>query len=185
MLNRLVSIVTLLAVAAAISACGGDVIPLDQRQPGSLPLTPEAPTADPQAWQPVALDEFGLALQAPPGWQSLEDGGYWSPAGGERLSASVQALPIGAPLWNTFLPADEFDVLESRSFASGVGMGEYLVIAVYRSVRQTTPHHFEMHILVNSGDHPAVDFSASAPTLEAVESLRPAVERLAAEAGWK
>lgn len=160
------------------------------RLPEVVTLTPEpspepSPSSDPLAWRRVEVPESGLTLLVPPEWQALEDGGYWSPEAGARVSVSALALPPGTPLSAAFLPGDEYDVFEGRSFASGLGMGEYLGIAVYRSDRQANPGYYEVHILVSSGDHPAVDFAASAPTLEAVEALRPALERLAAEARWE
>ena len=158
--------------------------------PAAPALTPEplpepSPSTDPLAWRRGEVPEAGLTLLVPPEWQALEDGGYWSPEAGARVSISALALPPGTPLSAAFLPGDEYDVFEGRSFASGLGLGEYLGIAVYRSDRQANPGYYELHILVSSGDHPAVDFAASAPTLEAVEALRPALERLAAGARWE
>lgn len=163
-----------------------------ERLPAVVELTPDptampapTPTPDPLAWQPLEVPEAGLTLLVPPGWQALEDGGYWSPDAGARLSVASLVLPPGMPLSVAFFPDGEYDVLEGRSFASGLGMAEYLGIAVYRSERQANPGRYELHILVSSGDHPAVDFSASAPTLEQVEALRPLLEQLASEAGWE
>jgi hypothetical protein len=158
------------------------------RQPDEIAISPEStasPTPDALAWQSAAVPEAGLTLLVPPGWQELEDGGYWSPQAGVRLSVSTLYLPPGTPLSTAFLPEGEYDVFEGRSFASGLGMAEYLGIAVYRSERQANPGRYELHILVSSGDHPAVDFTASAPSRLEVESLRLALERLAAEAAWK
>jgi len=187
-------LIILAAALGLLFSAGCNATPPDpaSRQPGEIALSPDPtaapaplPTPDPLAWRPAAVPEASLLLLVPPGWQELEDGGYWSPQAGMRLSVSLLFLPLGTPLSTAFLPEGEYDVFEGRSFASGLGMAEYLGIAIYRSERQTNPGRYELHILVSSGDHPAVDFTASAPTLLDVEALRPALERLAAEAAWE
>lgn len=184
-------LITLAAALGLLGAagCSPAAPEISARQPAVVALTPEpspepTPTPDLLAWRRVAVPEAGMTLLVPPEWQELEDGGYMSAENDARLSVSALALPLGTPLSAAFLPDDDYDVLEGRSFASGVGMGEYLGIAVYRSERQANPGYYELHILISSGDHPAVDFSVSAPTLLAVEALRPTLERLAAGARW-
>lgn len=187
-------LITLAAALGLLFSAGCNPSPPEaaSRQPDEIALSPEStaspaasPTPDLLAWQSAAVPEASLTLLVPPGWQELEDGGYWSPQAGVRLSVSTLYLPLGTPLSTAFLPDGEYDVFEGRSFASGLGMAEYLGIAVYRSERQANPGRYELHILVSSGDHPAVDFTASAPSRLEVESLRLALERLAAEAAWK
>lgn len=150
----------------------------------SDPVTPTlTPTTDPLAWQRIDLPDVGLSLLAPPDWQALEDGGYWSPAAGSRLTVTVLALPENSQSWEPFLPA-EYDLLDEDTFATGLGMGDCLKIAVIRRASQTDPRRFEMHILVNSGDHPAVDFSAISTSETGLDDLRPQLEKLATGAKW-
>ncbi|GAP16006.1 hypothetical protein LARV_03801, partial [Longilinea arvoryzae] len=104
-------------------------------------------------------------------------------ASGARLMVTVLTLPEDAQNWDAFLPMD-YDVLDTETFASGLGLGDCLKIAVLRRPSQSAPRRFELHILINSGDHPAVDFSASDLTEEGLNLLRPQLEHLAENARW-
>jgi hypothetical protein len=181
----------------ALAACSGDPRPAaslqstettEQTQPAAPALNeaspePATPTVDPQAWQPVELPDAGLRLNVPPGWQALEDGGYWSDPSGARLSLSVMSLPANTQASGVFLP-EEFDLVESHSFSTRLGLGDYLLISITRQHGQSTTTRYEWHILINNGDHPAVDFYASAASQSVLEQLRPQLERLAQAACW-
>lgn len=187
--SRFWLVLVVLLLLIALAACSDPAAPapatqLPARLPGPvLPAATLTPTSDPFGWQPIELPEVGLRLVAPPDWQVLEDGGFWSPASGARLMVTVLTLPDGAQNWDAFLPTD-YDLLADETFASGLGLGDCWKIAVLRRPSQSAPRRFELHILVNSGDHPAVDFSASDVSEDNLDLLRPQLEYLAASARW-
>lgn len=172
------------APAVGPASTGEIVFPGETLEPATPTVAPTfTPTLDPAAWQPVELPDAGLQLIAPPGWQALEDGGYWSDDSGARISVSVMDLPAGANTRGAFLP-EEFELVQTRSLSTGLGMGECLLIAITRHHGQSSTIRYEWHILVNSGDHPAVDFYASTSSMDALVELRPQLERLAKAAAW-
>ncbi len=199
MFVKFTGILAVIGFTLALAACGAEATPSPAARAEEIPVEPQplalaetpaptpppaaSPTVDPLEWQPVELPEAGLRLIAPPGWQGLEDGGYWSDVSGERLSVSVQPLPAGAQPRGVFLP-EEFDLVETRSLSTGLGMADCLQIAITRQHGQATTTRYEWHILVNSGDRPAVDFSASAASSSVLAELRPLLEKLAQTASW-
>lgn len=193
---RSLAALTLLALLFGLTACTDQaapspytaprlsvsIAPVTQTSPVQTEAAPTA-TIDPTGWQTVELSDAKLSLSVPPDWQELEDGGYWSDISGARINLSVQALPPGISVMDFFLPV-EYELVQSTSMATGLGLGDCLQINITRQNEQSNTTRYEWHILVNRGDHPAVDFYATASSPDALERLRPQLERLAALASW-
>lgn len=193
---RPLAALTLIALLFGLTACSGQTSPSPYFLPKVAAVTSQAtlpdpvqteapPTAtlDPTGWQTVELSDARLRLSVPPGWQELEDGGYWSDISDARLSLSVQELPAGVSAMDFFLP-EEYELAQTGSLATGLGLGDCVQINIIRQNEHSTTTRYEWHILVGRGDHPAVDFYASAASPDALERLRPHLERLAALASW-
>lgn len=194
--TRSLAALTLFALLFGLTACSSQVTPSPYTAPRlSVSIAPvtqarptqteAAPTAtlDPTGWQMVELPDAKLRLSVPPDWQALEDGGYWSDISGARINLSVQELPPGISVMDFFLP-EEYELVQTLSMATGLGLGDCLQINITRQNEQSTTRRYEWHILVNRGDHPAVDFYATTSSPDALDRLRPQLERLAELASW-
>jgi hypothetical protein len=160
----------------------------DERVVAVPPEDEEAPTGEPpEAYQTVNVPDLGLTFEVPAGWRQPEPRLAWTPEDGSVLRLGFNGVALEPPTEpEPALLPQLAQILESERVDLEWAEGRSFTLEVYRPAvedgdTKAPVESVQEHVLVvlKRGEGLlGLDFYASAPDVEALSSLEPALRRM-------
>lgn len=175
-----------LLLAPLAAACGSPAqaapaptaLPSPTAMPSPTAVPQPAPTATPTP-ERVTIDEIGLSVVVPGGWQKLDGQWAWSPAGApsQRLGVAWGELAFGQEPEALLLPKNP--VMDGRTEGPKVSWGQAATYKMHVMVEggQGKVQAEEAHVLVRDGSH-LYDIYASGATEQELTDLQPLLKEM-------